>query len=103
MSENIYMQIDQVNESEGYRFGQDDPFESFTSEAGELFRDCQREYGQCKGKVYIDRDNSAIAIGWVFERLSRYEDTREKFLLSTWVTLHKSLPTRTIEYDYIEL
>jgi len=55
---------------------------------GPLFKFCQREYGRCASKVYIDRGTDSRPIGWVFERQEAFEDVPDKsFTREVWVTL----------------
>ncbi len=90
-----------INRTEGYRFGESEPYEPFTDRPGEIYRFCQGEYGRCVGKVYIDTtDGGARAIGWIFVGRAKYEDTQEPYLREVWVTLHEKKPTRTIEHHY---
>lgn len=84
-----------VNETKGYRFGESDWYEPFTDNRVRLFRDMQREYGGCIGKVYRDVAThvaqvpncpmvarpdrvtwEVIACGWVFAKRMAYEDAR---------------------------
>lgn len=54
----------------------------------ELFRFCQKEYGRCTSKMYIDHAlYGTLCVGWVFEKRKRYEDCPETFLAETWVEL----------------
>lgn len=87
-----------VNETQGYRFGDSDWFEPYTDNMGKLFRDLQKEYGRCTGKVYTDTVDGAKQVGWVFEKQMQYEDARpryndygrllkpETYLRAVWVT-----------------
>jgi hypothetical protein len=86
-----------IGESEVYDTGRNE------NEKGGLFRDLQREYGRCKGKVYIDTtDGNTKAIGWVFEGRDKYEDVpEESYLREVWVSLHDAPPTQTVEYHYL--
>ena len=95
-----------TNETEGYIIGDSGYFEPFTDDVGKLFKSLQKEYGKCVSKVYVDDSNDprkAIPIGWVFEKLTEYSDSKEKYLQSVWVTLHNSRPRTTIHHDYMEL
>lgn len=93
-----------VNETEGYRFGETEPYEPYTDNIGRLFRDMQKEYGRCTGAVYVDRPNGAARkIGWVFQKNMTYEgarDPRETYTREVWVTLHDAPDTveRTTHY-----
>ncbi len=89
-----------INETEGYQIGDTEPYEPFTDDVGELFRHCQREFGRCRSKVYVDTDDGSRAIGWVFEKLDAYEDAGGHYLRHVWVTLHTKEPTRTVERHY---
>ena len=87
-----------INETKGWCVYEGDPYEPFTDDTGVLFRSLQREYGRCRGHVYIDPD--ARKIGWVFEKLVSYTDCNEKYLQSTWVTLLDAPPVKTIKYNH---
>lgn len=98
----MYIQEQWINKTEGYRCGETDVYEAFTDNVLQLFRLCQREHGRCVSHVYVG-ENPPIKIGWVFEKLRKYEDTQELYVSETWVTLHREKPERTIEYQYLEL
>lgn len=89
-----------VSKTEGYISGENEPYEPYTDNIGELFRFLQQEYGRCTSKVYIDTEQGTRAIGWVFEKRQGYLDCKETYLMETWVMLHEQKPTRTIEYHY---
>jgi hypothetical protein len=97
---NLWVQENWVDASRGIRIGDSDIYEAFTSSPGELFRDLQREYGRCGGKVYVGEGQQ---VGWWFEKKKQYDDSEDTFTLQTWVTLHKGPPTETVEYHYAEL
>lgn len=72
---------------------------------GDIFRASQKEHGRCVSKVYVDapedsrpaRLRQPIAIGWVFQKRERYEDSKETFIHETWVSLYDewhSVPVR---------
>ena len=96
----LYMQEEFVNVTEGHRNGGSPVFETFTDNRGELFRFCQREYGRCQSKVYIDTEDGAKLIGWTFLKRQRYDNCNETYLMETWITLHSGPPTDTREYHY---
>lgn len=89
-----------VNRTENYRTGDSGLYEPFTNNIKKLFTSLQRTYGRCISKVYIDMANGAKAIGWVFLKIARYEDTGGKYLQETWVTLHESQPEHETTYHY---
>ena len=109
MSDNIYVQESYVNQTEGYRFGDSEVFESFTDDRGELFKSMQKEYGRCESKIYREREGGGVdQIGWVFVKTMRYEDAdrlrpgvRKTYVREVWVTLHKAPPIKTVEYQYL--
>lgn len=79
------LDISFVNETENYRFS--DHTETTDLETpGEIYRQCQKEFGRCTSKVYIDgEDGVAIPIGWYFQKKSHYSDTNEPYLVGAWV------------------
>ena len=115
MTTNLFVQESAVNVTEGYRCRDSEVYETMYDTRGDLYRAMQAEHGRCVGKVYvenvfpdtfavvdIDKDNNQIVVGWIFQKLARYTDTNEPYLLETWVTVHDAEPTRTIEYHYNE-
>ncbi len=93
-----------VDLSRKMRFGEAEPYESFTDDPGELFKSYQREFGRCTGKVYIDtKEGKALVIGWVFLKRDKYQDCNKSYLREVWVTLYDEPPTRTTQYHYHEL
>jgi len=83
-----------------YSLGDSGVYETWTDDTGKLYRSLQHEYGRCIGKMYIDRKDSAIAIGWVFLKRMQYSDCKETYLQETWVSLHNGPPVKTVEYNY---
>jgi len=63
------------------------PYETFTSNKGELFASLRREYGKCVSSVYIDRDNKIMRVGWVFEKRMNFTNSKESYIAETWITL----------------
>lgn len=100
----ILIQEELVNATENCRFGGNKPYEAYTDDVGRLFRDCQRQYGRCTGKVYIDLPSGkAKAIGWVFEKMARYSDTGGQYKQQAWITLHDLPPTRRVNYHHHDI
>jgi hypothetical protein len=101
---NLWVSEAFVDRERDIRFGETDPYESFTADPGRLFKSCQREYGRCTGKVYIDTKNGkAMAIGWVFLGKDKYQDCNRSYLREVWITLHDGPPTRTTQIHYHEI
>jgi hypothetical protein len=89
----LYITETQVNATEGYVWSEGEPYETFTSETGDLFLSLQQEYGRCISKMYIDTaDGTAKHIGWVFQKRMRYSDSKATYLNETWVRVWKALP-----------
>jgi len=78
-----------INATKNVRFGESPVFESFTDDAGKLFKALQKEYGRCTSKVYVDTKEGTKTIGWVFQGRQRYEDSKEIYLREVWVTRHE--------------
>jgi len=75
-----------VNETKGHRIGESDYYEPYTDDIGELFRNSQKEYGRCTGKMYQDmKAGYSKVCGWVFEKRIQYSDSNETFLQTTWL------------------
>ena len=76
-------------------------YEPYTDNIGKLFLALQREYGKCNSKIYIDTpDKKTNAIGWVFEKLQKYDDCNEYYLQETWVELHDEQPDVVTTHHY---
>lgn len=99
----LYVQESYINRTKGLRFGDSDVYETAYTEPGELYRACQREYGRCTGKVYIDTPKGAAAVGWVFVGRQRYEDTGEPYVREVWVSLRSAPDTVTRRAHYATL
>jgi hypothetical protein len=100
---NLFVQEEVVDATQHIMFGSDDVYESFTDDAGELFRKCREAHGRCISKAYVDENGSRKHIGWVFQKRDRYSDTGEPYLRETWVTVHSGPPTKTVEYHTVDL
>ena len=98
-----------VNLDKGYRFGESEPYEPYTDNVGELFREMRREYGRCTGSVYVDTtDGKVKRIGWVFQKRMEYEDYRRGdseryYTREVWVTLHDAKDTVTRQAHFHEI
>lgn len=94
-----------VNVTEGYRIWDSEPqdlADTWMGEdapIGEIFRAFQKEYGRCVSKVYRDTDDGPVAIGWVFQKREKYDDSNETFLREVWITLYDKWEHR-IEREY---
>lgn len=75
------------NATERHLIGEEDWFEPFTDNLGELFRALQREHGACTSKVFQDvPDGTAFPCGWYFRKKRAYEDAPDRFYLhGVWV------------------
>jgi hypothetical protein len=101
---NLYAQETWINRTENYRSGDSDVYETGFADPGDLYREFQKEYGRCTGKVHVDApDGKILDVGWVFQKRKKYTDVNETYLLETWVTLHTAPPKRSVTYNYAEL
>ena len=88
-----------VNATEGYQLGDSGEYEPFTQNIGELFRSCQKQFGKCISKLFIGEGRQ---MGWVFQKLTQYEDCKEKYLQETWVSLlERASETKTESFPLI--
>lgn len=63
--------------------------ETFTDHRGELFRFCVTEYGRCVGRSYVDTDQGAKPVGWVFQARRPFEDdASQSSIIETWVSVY---------------
>jgi len=105
MENNIWIQEEYVEERDDgrrYNNGNSGVYETCYShsEKRKLFDSLQREYGPCRGKIYVDREDSEIAVGYVFEKRVKVSN-RECVTMETWVTLHSAKPETKTIYHYI--
>ena len=54
----------------------------------DFFSASQKEHGRCVSKVYLEGSEGTIAIGWVFQKREKYEDSKDTFIHETWVSLY---------------
>ncbi|HUR18911.1 MAG TPA: hypothetical protein VMZ51_08260 [Acidimicrobiales bacterium] len=70
---------------------------------GAIYRYARSEYGRCTGRVYVDTETGAKAIGWVFVSRQKYDDygTTETYIREAWVTVSRLVePARPAVYEY---
>lgn len=96
----LHLQIDTINKTKGYRFGDSGVFESCYDNTGKAFKGLRKEYGRCISKMYVGEGSH---IGWVFIKKAKYDDCNEYYLQETWVSLHEAPPVKSIKYNYINL
>ena len=95
----MFIQETYVDETRQLRYGTTDLYEPFTENVRTLFLALQRMYGGCVSKIYIDQEGGEpAAIGWVFQKRTKYDDCDRHYLQSVWVILHEKKPTVTTEY-----
>jgi hypothetical protein len=64
--------------------------ESFTDDKSKLFRNCQKEFGGCTSKIYLNIPmgdgtyDTRDGLGWVFEKRTKYEDCNETYIQEVW-------------------
>ena len=92
---NLFIKETWVDRTQNFLCGDSGVYETSTDNKGELFRSLQREHGKCVGKMYIDKNGEAYQCGWIFEKIRKYEDTHEKYIAETWVSLHDAEDTIT--------
>jgi hypothetical protein len=97
----IFVQEEFVNETEGYRSGESDPFESRFESAGEAFKYYRKEFGRPVSKIYVDTPEGSRAIGWVFVKRVKYDDCKDTFLQAAWITLHSGPCQHKTIYHYL--
>lgn len=99
----LHIQESYVNATEGYRLADLGVYETYfeDDEVGKLFRSCQKEYGRCVSKVYVDsKIGDPMHVGWVFRKKVKYEDVDEYFTQEVWITLHDKPDTVTTTHHY---
>lgn len=95
-----------INQTKGYRFGDNDWYEPYTDNVGKLFRSLQKEYGRCVSKVYRDTKDKTITCGWVFEKRMKYEDARgndpdrDYYTREVWVEIAKDAEVIPAKFVY---
>jgi len=101
----LYVQEEFVDASRCARYGESGVYETGYDTVGTLYRALRREWGRCTGKVYVDqtcpeRGAYSQAIGWVFIKRVRYEDSRETYLREVWATVHDRPPVESQTFHY---
>lgn len=100
-----------INASEGHMIFESEWYTAHTTDKKRLFRDLQREYGRCTGKVYRDTARGTKAVGWVFQSRQQYEDAhrggecrhpgshRESctYIREVWVSVRESADVHALD------
>lgn len=87
-----------INATERYIIGNSDlPVDDSTIKTlSDLYRYGVKNYGRCVSKMYIDPN--ARHIGYVFEGIAHYEDTKEPYKRETWLSIEHYKETINKEY-----
>ena len=94
----MFAEVVYVNASEGHQYCSE-IIECQGETTGEAFREFRKEYGRCISGVFIDRkDGSSVRVGWSFKKIANYENSKDKYLMETWITLLKDRPRLVTEY-----
>jgi len=91
-------------EGKGYLMG--DPItctDPFSSNPGEIFRFCQKEYGKCTSSIYVDAKKGVKRIGWVFRRKEKYTDCDKWYIHEVWITLLEKEDTVIRKQHFFDL
>lgn len=117
-SDYLYVSEVFIDQNRNVIFGETQPYETHCTTPGELFKEMQSEYGRCVSRVYRDKKDRTVAVGWVFEKRMLYEgwsrvdswgdrkakpDEDDYYIREVWVTVHTAPPTRTVEYHVLEM
>ena len=86
-----------LNKGKNYINGESGWYEPFTNSPKKLFQSCQKQYGKCVSKMYIeipyaDGTSKVEAIGWVFEKKQTYNRSDKTFIQEVWVEVRKTKP-----------
>lgn len=96
----MYVLTSGVNETRGHQIWNDKPLEGLDMSGdtlGKVFRYLQREYGRCTSKMYVDtKDGQPQQVGWVFQKVCRYSDSKDTYEQTVWCEVLKQKPTVTI-------
>lgn len=92
-----------INRTEGYRNGESGVYETRFEKPAEVYRYGLKEYGRCGGRMYVDENGRSKHIGWVFEKIAKYEDTGKPYKLETWIALHEKKPVTTKQEFLLEI
>jgi hypothetical protein len=64
----------------------------------DLYKYGIKNFGRCVSKIYIDKKDKQLHIGYTFRKKMQYEDTKEFYTQETWLSLEHYKETRTKEY-----
>lgn len=95
-----HIQETHVNRTKGYRYHESNVTETHIETLGELFKQCQKEFGRCEGKIFVDTavQTEPRQVGWVFVRSKLYDDGRASnpddwYIQEVWVTVFGDMGT----------
>jgi hypothetical protein len=97
---NLWVSETYINADKGYRYGEAEPYETFTDNPGELYRSLRKEYGRCTGNIFVDKEAGPQKVGWVFVKRVCYDDCKDTYLREVWVTVldKPNTVTRTVHH-----
>jgi hypothetical protein len=99
---NLFISEEWINKTKEYCIGSTEVYETCYDNIKDLYLSLQKQYGECVSFIldFTDPKPHSKKIGWVFQEEGTYEGTGESFIQETWVTVHNSLPKKTVKYDY---
>lgn len=99
-----HIQETHINRTKGYRYHESNVTETHIETLGELFKQCQQEFGRCEGKIFVDTavQHEPRQVGWVFVKNQEYEDlrrgdTERTYIREVWVTVFGDMGTEAFE------
>ena len=101
MEREYYLIVEEhINATENYSYGRDElPIEdSRVKNLKDLYKFGLKEFGRCINKVYIDRNNKTLHIGYIFQKKRKYTDVDEYYINETWLTLEHYIETINKKY-----
>lgn len=97
----MYLQETTIHVGENYIINETPVYEAFTDDIGALFKSCQKDFGRCTGKVYVETGGGkGHAVGWIFMKREQYTDCKDTFLMETHITLHDKEPEHSVMQHY---
>ena len=92
----MYVLTTGINETRDCQIWKDRPTEGLDMSGdtlGKVFRYLQKEYGRCTSKMFVDLDDgSSKQVGWVFQKVTRYQDSKNTYEQTVWCEVLKQKP-----------
>ena len=102
---NLYIKetsIEVREDDKRYGIFESDVYESWFDTSmpmSRILKHLMKDYGRIIEKVYVG-DENLIHVGYVFQKRVKYEDSKDTYILETWITFHEQKENKEVKITY---